>query len=46
VQSRWVWTRQLYYVTPPAPPESTDGAGRTAASQPPAVDPETRTTRG
>jgi hypothetical protein len=20
VQVRWVWTRQLYYVTPPAPP--------------------------
>jgi hypothetical protein len=22
VQMRWVWTRQLYYVTPPAPPSS------------------------
>jgi len=22
VQLRWVWTRQLYYVPPPAPPES------------------------
>ncbi len=22
VQARWVWTRQLYYVTPPAPPPS------------------------
>jgi len=22
VQVRWVWTRQLYYVTPPAPPSS------------------------
>ena len=21
VQARWVWTRQLYYVTPPAPPQ-------------------------
>jgi len=20
VQARWVWTRQLYYVPPPAPP--------------------------
>jgi hypothetical protein len=23
VQARWVWTRQLYYVTPPAPPGTT-----------------------
>jgi hypothetical protein len=49
VQGRWVWTRQLYYVTPPAPPAA-DGQERTAGAQPPvtgpAADPETRTTRG
>jgi hypothetical protein len=43
VQGRWVWTRQLYYVTPPAPPAR---EGRTAGPQPPVVDPETPTTRG
>jgi hypothetical protein len=37
VQLRWVWTRQLYYVPPPAPPSS-----RPAAEP----DPETRPTRG
>ena len=25
VQLRWVWTRQLYYVPPPAPPTSASG---------------------
>jgi ATP synthase protein I len=25
VQLRWVWTRKLYYVPPPAPPSSTSG---------------------
>lgn len=25
VQLRWVWTRQLYYVPPPAPPASSSG---------------------
>jgi len=25
VQLRWVWTRQLYYVPPPAPPASASG---------------------
>jgi hypothetical protein len=44
VQGRWVWTRQLYYVTPPAPPAGPEG--RTATAQPLAVDPETPTTRG
>jgi hypothetical protein len=34
VQVRWVWTRQLYYVTPPAPPAA------------PAPDPEKPTPRG
>jgi hypothetical protein len=46
VQGRWVWTRQLYYVTPPAPPTRTGERGATAPAQPPAVDPETPTTRG
>ncbi|WP_179966100.1 hypothetical protein [Modestobacter altitudinis] len=49
VQGRWVWTRQLYYVTPPAPPAAA-AEERTATAQPPATgpaaDPETRTTRG
>jgi hypothetical protein len=26
IQLRWVWTRQLYYVPPPAPPGSVDEA--------------------
>lgn len=26
VQLRWVWTRQLYYVPPPSPPESSLGS--------------------
>lgn len=34
VQARWVWTRQLYYVAPPAPPAA------------PAPDPEKPTPRG
>jgi hypothetical protein len=37
VQLRWVWTRQLYYVPPPAPP---------AAQTPPRQDPEIRTLNG
>ena len=32
VQARWVWTRQLYYVPPPAPPGSTSGSATAAAS--------------
>jgi hypothetical protein len=42
VQARWVWTRQLYYVTPPAPP------GRSVPAGPGTVrpDPEKPTTRG
>ncbi|MFQ1001485.1 hypothetical protein [Modestobacter sp. SSW1-42] len=46
VQSRWVWTRQLYYVTPPAPraPHPPQHASTTA---PPLTgDPENRTTSG
>jgi len=38
VQLRWVWTRQLYYVTPPAPPSP--------PAETPQGDPETRSTRG
>jgi hypothetical protein len=38
VQARWVWTRQLYYVAPPAPPA--------ASPQMPRPDPEKPTTRG
>jgi ATP synthase protein I len=38
VQARWVWTRQLYYVAPPAPPG--------ASAQEPRPDPEKPTTRG
>jgi hypothetical protein len=34
VQARWVWTRPLYYVTPPAPPAA------------PVPDPEKPTPRG
>jgi hypothetical protein len=42
VQLRWVWTRQLYYVTPPQPP-----GARTVHAQPgEAHDPEIRPTRG
>jgi hypothetical protein len=42
VQLRWVWTRQLYYVPPPAPP-----SGRTDDLRAPgADDPEIRRTRG
>jgi hypothetical protein len=46
VQGRWVWTRQLYYVTPPTAPRTTGEAGSTATAQPLAVDPETPPTRG
>ncbi|MCW2703090.1 MAG: conserved rane protein of unknown function [Blastococcus sp.] len=40
VQLRWVWTRQLYYVTPPVPPSSprSDAGAR--------PDPETPAERG
>jgi hypothetical protein len=42
VQARWVWTRQLYYVTPPAPPAQTVPA----APETVRPDPEKPTTRG
>ena len=45
VQSRWVWTRQLYYVTPPGPRPAP--AGEEPTARPPlAGDPENRTTSG
>jgi hypothetical protein len=40
VQLRWVWTRQLYYVSPPAPP------GTGAAQEGPAEHPNSPPTRG
>jgi hypothetical protein len=39
IQLRWVWTRQLYYVPPPAPPTA-------QGSQAPAADSERPATRG
>jgi hypothetical protein len=33
VQLRWVWTRQLYYVTPPAPPAAADEAPATSGEK-------------
>jgi hypothetical protein len=39
VQLRWVWTRPLYYVTPPAAPGAAGG-------QPTRVDPDNRPERG
>ncbi|MBB3678551.1 hypothetical protein [Modestobacter versicolor] len=45
VQARWVWTKPLYYVTPPAPPEPSPVSGH-GSVDPPAEDPETPTTRG
>jgi len=46
VQSRWVWTRQLYYVTPPAP-RPTRPADNVPGTPPPRTgDPENRPARG
>jgi ATP synthase protein I len=42
VQARWVWTRQLYYVPPPAPP----AAAPEASSLVPLADPEKPASRG
>jgi hypothetical protein len=42
VQLRWVWTRQLYYVPPPAPPSLRTAGPQTGGAD----DPETRPTRG
>jgi hypothetical protein len=49
VQVRWVWTRQLYYVPPPATPSSAPGAaadGLPAAPHAPSPDPENPGSRG
>jgi len=42
VQARWVWTRQLYYVPPPAPPAESVPE----SSQIPLPDPEKPASRG
>ena len=42
VQARWVWTRQLYYVPPPAPPAETSAE----SAQVPLADPEKPAPRG
>jgi hypothetical protein len=34
IQLRWVWTRQLYYVQPPAPPRADVGAPRPDPEKP------------
>jgi hypothetical protein len=39
IQLRWVWTRQLYYVPPPAPPPA-------RGERVPAADPEKPAARG
>ncbi len=44
VQQRWVWTRRLYYVQPPAPPRPQTPTPRTTGGSPP--PPETPATRG
>ena len=46
VQSRWVWTRQLYYVTPPGPRPTRPAEDGPAVQPPPVGDPENRTTSG
>jgi len=44
VQLRWVWTRQLYYVPPPAPPSSASSPASSQAA--PRPDPEIPATHG
>ena len=46
VQARWVWTRQLYYVTPPSPPSATSPPPPAASAQVPQSDPEKPASRG
>jgi hypothetical protein len=46
VQVRWVWTRQLYYVTPPSPPSATSPPSPAASAQVPQSDPEKPASRG
>jgi ATP synthase protein I len=45
VHARWVWTRQLYYVPPPAPPAPPAPEVPPTSAQV-AADPEKPTTRG
>jgi hypothetical protein len=44
VQQRWVWTRRLYYVTPPVPPRARPPAPPSTGGTPP--PPENPATRG
>ena len=47
VQARWVWTRQLYYVTPPSPPSVTPPSPPSARDPDvPRNDPEKPAPRG
>jgi ATP synthase protein I len=46
VQARWVWTRQLYYVQPPAPPSTAPPKTAPPSSAQVRPDPERPTTRG
>jgi hypothetical protein len=46
VQARWVWTRQLYYVPPPAPPSAGPAEPSAGSPQVPQPDPEKPASRG
>ena len=46
VQSRWVWTRQLYYVTPPTARPAHPVVDAPTVPAPLTGDPENRTTSG
>jgi hypothetical protein len=46
VQLRWVWTRQLYYVPPPAPPAPAAPFPSTSSQGASRPDPEIPATRG
>ena len=47
VQLRWVWTRQLYYVPPPAPPSAQSAAQSSApAERAPVADRDRPSARG
>jgi hypothetical protein len=46
VQLRWVWTRKLYYVPPPAPPSDPPPAPAAGPPGAPGPHPEKPTTRG
>jgi hypothetical protein len=45
VQARWVWTRQLYYAAPPAPPAPEEAPAAHLRVRP-SEDPESRATGG